>query len=374
MLNLFKKKVLYNKMSFNCGFCNNVLSSKSSLNYHQKTNKKCLQIQGKDINKYTCIGCNKKFSYKAGYNRHISNCGSHDVIDKKIIEYKKKLNKQNKIKNRQIKDIEIKHKKELKEKDIEHKKELKEQESKYMKQICDLQDRIQELATKAIEKPTTKNNYTTNTNIMNLAPLDMEEFAKRVEEVIMNNMNENHLIEGQAGVARLLSGSGCLKTNEGKNFITCTDTSRGVWKHKDKDGNIVKDYKAGKIAKVVHPIANKKADGIVSDFTMTGNSQRRLEELERMISENKEKLESEEDYLEGFNQEDPEYDNTLRKMCKLEDDIRYWTSEMKRIKSEDSVHRYNYNEVLFKLYKGKKELVGLNDDSTNFSNKLISLV
>ncbi len=66
-------------MSYECEFCNKNFSSKSSLNYHQKTVKYCLEIQKnktltepKDNSEdfFKCEFCNKNFTIKKSLIRH----------------------------------------------------------------------------------------------------------------------------------------------------------------------------------------------------------------------------------------------------------------------------------------------------------------
>ena len=59
-----------------CQFCKKVLSSTSSLNYHQKNTKSCLKIQGKEVSnqKIQCEFCKKVLSSKSSYKRHIGIC------------------------------------------------------------------------------------------------------------------------------------------------------------------------------------------------------------------------------------------------------------------------------------------------------------
>ncbi len=59
-----------------CQFCKKVLSSTSSLNYHQKNTKSCLKIQGKEVSnkKIQCEFCKKVLSSKSSYKRHIDIC------------------------------------------------------------------------------------------------------------------------------------------------------------------------------------------------------------------------------------------------------------------------------------------------------------
>ena len=52
-----------------CKFCKSFLKSKSNLTFHQKTNKKCLEIQKTlsievNCDLKDCEFCNKKFIYK----------------------------------------------------------------------------------------------------------------------------------------------------------------------------------------------------------------------------------------------------------------------------------------------------------------------
>ena len=64
-----------------CEFCKKEYSTKYSLLKHQKTTKKCIEIQKQmDINSeieiinYSCNYCNKKFTSKQTLDKHITNC------------------------------------------------------------------------------------------------------------------------------------------------------------------------------------------------------------------------------------------------------------------------------------------------------------
>ena len=64
-------------MSFECEYCKKIFSSISSLNYHKKTTKKCLnnrQISIEDIQQYNCELCNKTFSQKHNFQLHSKKC------------------------------------------------------------------------------------------------------------------------------------------------------------------------------------------------------------------------------------------------------------------------------------------------------------
>ncbi len=65
--------------TYECQYCEKILSSKSNLHIHQRTAKYCLKIQteGADlsqIKKIQCEYCNKLFSYKSSYTRHKTIC------------------------------------------------------------------------------------------------------------------------------------------------------------------------------------------------------------------------------------------------------------------------------------------------------------
>ena len=77
-----------------CNFCKSILNSVSSLNYHIKNNKKCLEIQSKTIGNINsalieCEYCSKKF---ANIKKHLSICKEKKKDNEKLIlEYEKKI-------------------------------------------------------------------------------------------------------------------------------------------------------------------------------------------------------------------------------------------------------------------------------------------
>ena len=93
-----------------CKWCLKILSSVSSLNYHQKSSKRCLVIQKKqgNISKeriWKCDDCNKEFTAKIAYETHREKCKlkkeikidiTEDIKDIKIRELLSEI-KQHKI-------------------------------------------------------------------------------------------------------------------------------------------------------------------------------------------------------------------------------------------------------------------------------------
>ena len=60
---------------YNCEFCNKNYSSKSVLNTHQKTTKKCLALRIDTIqNRYTCEDCNYTTERKGNLSIHLNTC------------------------------------------------------------------------------------------------------------------------------------------------------------------------------------------------------------------------------------------------------------------------------------------------------------
>ena len=51
-------------MSIICEYCETELKNKSSLKYHQKNTKYCLEMQGKKQDKFICDKCEKVLSSK----------------------------------------------------------------------------------------------------------------------------------------------------------------------------------------------------------------------------------------------------------------------------------------------------------------------
>ncbi len=338
-----------------CNYCKSVFSTKTSLNNHQRIAKYCLKIQGKtEKEDFKCIGCLKSFLRNYEYQRHLTICNASDNIN----TYK-------------IKIVELEEKN----------KSLNIQNEEYKIQIKDLQDKLEKLASQAINRPTTTNNTTTNTNtnnIMNLAPLDMNVLTEKLKRMINDNMTEQHLLEGQEGIAKLVAS--CFTLEDGRKLITCTDTSRGVWKSKDTNGNILKDIKANNIAKTVQPIAVSKADILID---LDGKKRTKIYELRDIEKRKKERLdldEKDEATMKGMKKGSGHYrmyEERIRK--RNEERIKDEELEeqlLQEFREADELYLINLDddEKPFKLYAGKEDIKNLKEDSIKFSNSLITLV
>ena len=246
-----------------CQFCKKSFVSNSSLNYHKKTAKYCLEIQGKINNIeniYKCK-CDKIFTTKQHFITHNQNC-----VKIKIEEIE---NNENKL-----------LKEELIKKEIlltSYKEQLEKQEINYKEQISELQKTIERMGTKAIEKPTTTNNTITNNTKINLVPFDLTN--EYVSNIITGNFNDVHILEGVHGLAKFVKDK-IITLDDGTLVYRCFDTSRQIFKYQDKNGNIVKDPKALKLIELIQP-ALKEQTNTLYDFFNTEIHNYKKEEDEK---------------------------------------------------------------------------------------------
>jgi len=105
----------------NCEYCTKEFSTKSSLSYHQKTAKYCLEKQGKTNEDYKCSYCEKCFTTKQRIDEHKKqSCKLKSKFDsmKEIISLKEDLNICKKQEKMKLKDKDSLYQQQLKEKDI----------------------------------------------------------------------------------------------------------------------------------------------------------------------------------------------------------------------------------------------------------------
>ena len=208
---------------FNCEFCDKVLSSKQNLELHIK---KCKII--KDKEEFNCEYCKKNLSTKQNLENHKNICS--EKKDKEIQQKDKALKEQEQI------IIKIKTQKE----------DYKEQLEKKDLQIKELQDKLERIANKAIEKPTTTNNL----NTLNIASIIDFNNVDKVKDLIENKLNINHVVDGQKGLANFVKDN-LLTDDTGKLLYVCTDPSRHIFKYKDSSGEVKKDVEAKKLTNYI---------------------------------------------------------------------------------------------------------------------------
>jgi len=232
-------------MDFYCKYCDSKFKNNSSLNYHQKNTKYCLEKQGKIQDTYRCNSCDKVLSSKQRMENHKNICNIkknktvNDVVDKGSFE--KKIKEKDSI----ISELKIQNKNyEIQE--IYLKKTIESHES----QIKELQHHIKELATTAINKSTTINNSSTNNTTLNIASfMDFNDIDK-IRNAIEDKLDINYVVDGQKGLAHFVKDN-ILTDDTGKLLYICTDPSRQIFKYKDSTGEVKKDVEAKKLTNYI---------------------------------------------------------------------------------------------------------------------------
>ena len=254
-----------------CEYCNHVLSTLSSLKLHQKTAKYCLAKQNKISEEYPCSFCNTSFTLKSSLHKHLRICKSNnpviqeqlELLDEKSCELEQIKNKLS-VKDRLIKKNRFEFEKMISDKDkklserdlliSEQKiiiKELQEQYKSHIEmQNKDLQNRIQSMAEKAIDKPSSS-----TVNINNLLPITNEHLEDQVQF-----LTKEHVSHGAVGYAKYALEYPL------KDRLVCTDTSRKKGKYKDVDGNLVSDPEMSSITKKLFLAIKDRNDELVNEY------------------------------------------------------------------------------------------------------------
>ena len=215
-----------------CQYCNNTFASKSNLVYHQKTAKYCLKIRNCSTkkSKFKCQFCDKMFNVKSTYSKHHYSC-SNSSIGIKMLEILKR-------------NIFLEEECKLKDNLLE----------KYEQKIKELQDKLENIALKAVLRPTTTKNTQINNYIQKLDCVTDQHLQDQVQHLTIE-----HIQKGPEGYAEYALEYPL------KNRIVCVDYSRRKVKFKDKDGNVVTDPEMATIAtKLFQSIKDKNKDLIMS--------------------------------------------------------------------------------------------------------------
>ena len=227
----------------NCEHCNSEFKTISSLNLHKKTAKYCLKKQKSSSNEVCslnntvesiCKFCEKSFSINY-IKTHVLTCNSY-------LEYRiKELENQLLDKDLEIKNLVI-------EKDLEIKK-LHEENIKLQTENSFLkEDRVED---RQHIKEMNKNPITVNTNNIsnsnsnnssNIHVNSVIEDISKIEETL-ENLNINHVINGQKGIANFAYKYLCTDENNNKTYL-CTDPSRGFFKFINENNAVIKDISA----------------------------------------------------------------------------------------------------------------------------------
>jgi hypothetical protein len=268
-----------------CEHCDSVLSSKTVLKTHLKTNKKCLTKRGLSLeSKFICEGCQSIFITSHHLSSHQENCKDFNI---KIID---------KTHKKELDDIKNKYEKELSQKLLEKDKIVEEQlmkkqkeydilalsfsflEKQQLKLIEDYETRIsryettlERLVSDALNKPTNVTNTTNTVNNNVLRDHLSTQYTidaltdKQLEQRIRLCMTEDIFWEGQRALAKMCVES-IIKTPDNKMMLCCTDISRGKFKLFDVKGNLKEDIDArlftNRVGKFIKIVGNEIREAI----------------------------------------------------------------------------------------------------------------
>lgn len=233
-----------------CTFCSKVFINSANLTRHQKTTKKCLEIQGKN-DSVECVNCKKVLSLQF-YKRHKKKCDQEseeknkleDNLQQKyvLLEEKNKLleekNKKMKTDLTSLNNNLSKLKDELTEYQKENEK-LKTLVAVHEKQITVLERQNDKLHTsstsitmKLAEKVNTVNHNNSNSN--------------NTTVVIQTNQLTNEVLRQCAATfsmenARTIGGITRHLTTSLGNHVTCTDPSRSIFKYTNENDEEITD-------------------------------------------------------------------------------------------------------------------------------------
>ena len=181
--------------------------------------------------------CDKSFSLKDSYTKHIFVCHKHPGIIKLKKRIEDKFDK--------IKILESEN------------KMLLNQVEEHKRTIQELQDKLENIAIKAVQRPTTTNKTQINNYIHNMQPVTTEYLLESAPKLTLE-----HIQKGASGYAEY------ALEHPLKDRVVCVDYSRRKLKFKDKEGNVVTDPEMAKLAPMFfNSIRDKSGDIIFSQNT-----------------------------------------------------------------------------------------------------------
>jgi hypothetical protein len=193
-------------MAHICTHCKKSFLNKYNLNNHINTAKYCLKLRKISNNNYSvCNGCEKKFIVKSSFERHKNTC--HKITEK---QYENKI--------------------------IEMKEQYTDEIQKLKDHIFMLESKLENIALKAVSRPTTVNNQNNQndnrvqTVINNLLPITNEHLQEQAKFLTLD-----HIKQGSIGYSQYAMDYPL------KDRIACTDFARRKVKYKNEDGQVITD-------------------------------------------------------------------------------------------------------------------------------------
>jgi hypothetical protein len=139
----------------------------------------------------------------------------------------------------------------IKELEYKHEKKIKE----LVEQLKEKDERIERLATVAINRPTTQNNQRINNIINNLTPITEDYLKQQAEYLTLD-----HVKNGVNGYVQYALDYPL------KDKIVCTDFSRKRIKYKDEEGNLIDDPEMLKLAQKLFKAIEDKNTTLINEY------------------------------------------------------------------------------------------------------------
>ena len=263
---LYNEKILEIKKSEipNRNFTNNTLNKDQSLIINNQTENMV----------HICEFCEKKFTNKYNLRNHKLCC--KEIKHQKVEELNFNINNKNlEISQLQMEITNLKNIISKKNNMIEKLEFIKEKNdeliSNQMIKITELEDRLERLGTKAINRATTTNN-TINLQLNNYISQD------HINTKIADKFNDKYISNGIKGVAQFVYDH-IITTEDGNILYACYDVSRKIFKYKDTEGNEVKDVKAAKLINMIKPGLIKQTDVLYDYFSEEYDYLKKMEEI-----------------------------------------------------------------------------------------------
>ena len=287
-----------------CQYCLFNFKNETTFKGHLISSKRCLKLRGVKIEtKYVCTGCNNIFMNKVNLHVHEDSCKEYILIktSEKYDGIISNLKKQIEDASLQNTEMKINYDKQLESQQQQYLKQFETQQHQYLTQlesqqrqhdskligvqttfektIRDLQaqndkliDSLRQLASQAIDKPSTSTtNNVTNNTIKNhfsekyfLETISMDDVKRKCQ----NYLTEEIFLQGQRGIAKLCTDH-IIKTKDNKALMICTDASRKKFKYMDEQGNLKEDHEARafteKVSKPIKDVSKIVYENILSD-------------------------------------------------------------------------------------------------------------
>lgn len=364
-----------------CNYCKKSLKTLSSLNYHKKNNKKCLEIQKNNFDNINsiltlCLFCNKQFTNIKTHSCKIKKLKEEENINSAnnksqilINELKSEITKLN-LENATIKSDNIK---------ID---ELLEDIDNYKKEITDMKEYIvkleaentiyskdHETLTSIAKQP--KTTSTTNNNY-NLCIYD-DNLIKDRFSIAINNIKPSDLYDGQKSIGRFVAP--CLQNDDGSKMFSCTDFSRNVFVYKDTNGNINKDIKCKNLANLIEPIATAKVNELMKEDYDKRSKINRFKFLRKHIISRKEEIEKLENHLQGLKKETQQWYYIKSQILQKENDNERDNEELRNMDDDNDIYVLKNDEYCDeKLIVAADDIKEMKTDSSKFSKTISELV